>query len=218
MRTALSSTVSASVTDFFSKGKSFSHPAKTVLIHAGSSPSGVFFLQSGVVKQTIVTDTGAEAALNLFRPGAFFPLTWGLNKIPNRHTFIAVTPVTGFTRSAKDVALFLKQNPPVLFDLTTRLISGLDALLTKTELLMVETATGRLVQTLLKLSDRFQLDSSTETTINLKLTHQALADLTGLSRETVTRELNRLSDQKLLSIRHGFISLDVEKLQALAEL
>ena len=48
---------------------------------------------------------------------------------------------------------------------------------------------------------------------SLKMTHQDLANMVGSSRETVTRALNRLQDEGVISISHQQISvLDLDKL------
>lgn len=69
-----------------------------------------------------------------------------------------------------------------------------------------------LIQTLLTLSGRFP-ENQNEAEINLPLTHQQLAELTGLSRETVTRELSRLRSENLISInQHKIKLLDLSSL------
>ena len=75
---------------------------------------------------------------------------------------------------------------------------------------------GRVASTLfnlLKTEKDTSKDPNKEMLNSLKMTHQDLANMVGSSRETVTRALNRLQDEGVISISHQQISiLDTEKL------
>ena len=225
--------IPSALTTFFEKGSAFTAAPGTIFIKAHESPLAVYYLTSGVIKQSLHTTTGNEIIVNMYKPPAFFPLTWALTDASNRHTYQSITKCTGFKVAREEVRTFLQQQPEVLFDLTHRLLKGLDALLLKTEHLMAGTARSTIALALLQLSqlfnERFALHASKSTTnlpttfsaelttLVFPVTHQELAQMTGLSRETVTRELTLLQKEKIVSLKQQQISIyDFETLFRLA--
>ncbi len=185
-----------------------------LLITSHTTTPQVFYLTNGIVKQIATTPKGQELTLNLFKPGSFFPLMNGLLDLPNTYAFVCVTECQGFKAPLSKVKEYLQSDPTVAYSVMLRLLSGLHGMLQKTEKLMQGDAASLLIQTLLILSERFP-DSSNERTIHIALTHQQLAELTGLSRETVTRELSHLRQEKLIEIsQHRIRLLNIDALQS----
>jgi len=88
----------------------------------------------------------------------------------------------------------------VQYDLLSRLYKGIDGLLTKMSYLMSASAYERLTAEIIILSKRFaSMDFSKTHEINLEISENELATLTGLTRETVSRELKVLRDKNLIS-------------------
>ena len=139
------------------------------------------------------TDAGNCHTLHLFKLHSFFPLTWALNQTENQYQFVAVTQVSVRAAPMRHVTAWLKKEPLVLLDLSQRLLSALSGVMQQVETLMSGSAGERIEATLRMLALRFgkpQPDGST--LIDLKLSHQDIALLAGVSRETVTRELKKL--------------------------
>ncbi len=174
----------------------------TVMIRPDERPTQVFYLVSGVVEQTKTTVKGQELTMNIYKPGSFFPLMDFVTEIPNQYTFRTLGICTGFKAPAEDVVAWMKSDADISFDITRRLLLGLHGMLLKTEKLMQRDATAILAQMLLTLAARFPTESSEEPKIALAFTHQQLADSTGLSRETITRELSLLKNAGVISITH----------------
>ncbi|MEP7166728.1 MAG: Crp/Fnr family transcriptional regulator [Candidatus Woesebacteria bacterium] len=194
------------ITEFFYSKTPFQLAANEICIRAEERASQIFFLEDGVVKQTFIAQSGQELCLNLYKSGSFFPLMDGLADIPNQYTFAALTDSTGYKAPVNEVKAWLQTNPEVSYELSVRLLKGLHGMLLKTASLMEGNARALIVQTLLTLSQRFP---TSDNAINLVLTHQKLANLTGLSRETVTRELTALKQLQLVSVdAHEIMLLD----------
>ena len=69
----------------------------------------------------------------------------------------------------------------------------------------------RVASTLKNLAEVEGRPIGTKVLINLKMTHQDLANMVGSSRETVTRALNRLQDEGIISISHQQITINQPK-------
>ncbi len=194
------------IKSFFQTGTAFQAKDGDILIASYEQPTDVFYLDSGIVKQTITTDSGKEHCLTLYKPGSFFPLIGALAHLPNEYSFSPVDAVSGWKMPITKVRAYILENPDVLLDLNVRLLKGLHGFLKKTEKLMDGDAGALLLQTLITLSQRFP-DEHSSSTITIPFTHQQLAGLTGLSRETVTRELANLKKDGHITVDHHHITL-----------
>ena len=170
-----------------------------ILLHATDNPSGVFYLVDGGIRQYDITDGGDEVVVNVFKPGAFFPMTWAVNQTPNQYFFEAVTDSSVKTIPVQTMIDFLSSNPDVTFDLLRRLLSGASGMQRRMAHLMGGESFRRLIYELLVESRRFgeqQPDGSTVIS-----TGQAeLARRAGLTRETVNREIKKLKQSEHIKI------------------
>jgi len=166
----------------------------------------VTYIETGLVGQYDITSEGNKAMVNIYKPGAFFPISSVVNGTFNNYYFEAITDASVRQISSQQAELFLKQNPSVVYDLLQRLYRGVDGVLRRMVLLLGETANTRLLYELFMFADRFgtkQPDGS----IVLDITAKELAQQTGLARETVSRELKKLKDLKVLVVSRGQITL-----------
>src|SRR3990167_34233 len=69
-----------------------------VLIRAGEDPPGIFYLVSGQVKEYDISGQGNEVVVNVYKPPAFFPMSWAINQTPNRYFFETITPALSVRR------------------------------------------------------------------------------------------------------------------------
>ena len=76
------------------------------------------------------------------------------------------------------------------------------------------TAKDRIVSELLNLAERFGQKQHDQVLINAPITHQDLADSINMSRETASRALEQLFEDRLISqVDHLFCILDLPRLQ-----
>lgn len=188
----------SSVDRFFSTFQAFSFKTDDFILHKGEEASVVYYLKSGIIKQSSVSPQGQETIITFYKPGAFFPLIWAVQNTPVPYDFQALTNGYGWKAPKEAVIEFIKTNPEVSFSLTTRLLSGLEGLSRKVEFALQASAKVRVYETLLTLAYRFGKESDGHIIIDLTLTHQQIADLTGLTRETVSRELSSLQEKGVL--------------------
>ena len=194
--------VAAKVSNFFNQYKPQTLKKGQVLINGGKDPAGIFYLVSGQVKQYAVSQKGDNLTVNIFKPAAFFPMSWAINKSPNNFYFEALTDVEIRLAPVEDVLEFVKKNPDVLFDLTKRLYSGMDGVLSRMVFLMSGEASKRVLTELLISAKRFGQINPKDNSITLKVTEQELANQTGMARETISRELTKLKNKQLLLLQN----------------
>ena len=181
----------------YSKGKT--------LIRSEDQPPGVYYIYSGYVRMYSVFADGRELTLNIFRPGAYFPMIWAITASPNSYYYQALTEVS-LRRAPKDQILsFLNSHPDAFFDLTQRILTGLDGLISRLQQLFSGSASTRVAAALHVCALRFGSPYRSSIIIRLPLTHQDIANLSGLTRETTSLELKKLEKDGLLSHRHRFL-------------
>ena len=184
----------------------------SIIILPDTDPAGVSFLLDGIVEQYHITPQGNKIVVNIFKPPAFFPMSWAINGTPNTYFYAALTDITYQQAGAEPPVAFLKNNPDVAFDLLSRVYRGTDALLRRLVLIASGMATSRLIFELLIEAYRFG-DPGEEDTIRIRVGQSALAARSGLARETVSRELHKLVADGAVRIDKKSIILHTSNLE-----
>lgn len=212
------------VQQFFEQFPQVSLQEADRLLSAGQEVRSIFYLESGVVQMVALTKLGDKNIVTLFKPGSFFPLIWGLTQKPNPYDFEALTEVKLRKAPAKQVAQFLQTNVDVTFSLALRLMSGLEGLSQKVQQATHGSSRTRLVQLLVTMVYRFgeprakagEEKGAGEVVLPLHIRHAHLAEMSGLSRETVTRQMALLKKEKLISVqKRRYVVANLSRLEQL---
>lgn len=194
---------------FFSKYPTHSYLEGQTLVAAGEQPQGIYFLESGIVRQFVLSEEGDELTMHLYFPGSFFPLTWGINnEIPN-FTLQAHTQTTVRIAPQRDIQKFLKNKPEVLFNLCSRLLYGMSGLTKRIEIISLKDAAARVSAMLTYFSKHMgeKIDDNTSVKIRIPFTHEEISTFTGLTRERVSIEMKKLMDKKFINYHRGSITI-----------
>lgn len=189
------------VVESFERGKTIFFP--------GDPAERVYFLLKGAVKLSRVYEAGEEITVALLRENSVFgvlSLITGHRSDRFYHA-VAFTPVELLSVPIEQVEKALREDP----ELPIVLLRGLSSRILQTEM-MIETLAhrdmgSRLVSFLLILCRDFGVPSPSGITIDLKLSHQAIAEAIGSTRVTVTRLLGELRDQNMISIHKKKITV-----------
>lgn len=204
---------------FFSQYQAFSFKTDDMVLRVGEEVQMVYYLKSGIIRQSVISTQGQEVAITFYKPGAFFPLIWAVKSTPVPYDFRAMTNGYGWKAPKADVVEFLKNSNDVLFDLTLRLLSGLEGMSRKVEFALQTTAYLRVAEAVLTLAYRFGNGAREDVQLDLVLTHQELANITGLTRETVSRELKVLRDEGVIvAQQQHFMVPTLGKLESIVSL
>lgn len=197
----------------FSKYPKRTYPKGQILVFADESPDYIFYIVSGRVRKYDVSYRGDEVIVNVFQPPSFFPMSWAINHTPNKFFYKAETKVELHTVPAAAAVEFLKANPDVMFDLLSRIYKGMDGLLGRMVHLMAGTARSRLLYELIIECRRFGTEQPNGSII-LSTNEVDLAARSGLSRETVSREMSKIKEQSWVEVANkNIIVKDVAELE-----
>ncbi|WP_202223194.1 global nitrogen regulator NtcA [Okeania sp. KiyG1] len=189
------------VVETFERGKTIFFP--------GDPAERVYVLIKGAVKLSRVYEAGDEITVALLRENSVFgvlSLITG-HKSDRFYHAVAFTPVELISVPIDQVEKALREDP----DLSVVLLRGLSSRILQTEM-MIETLAhrdmgSRLVSFLLILCRDFGVPSKDGITIDLKLSHQAIAEAIGSTRVTVTRLLGDLRQDGMISIHKKKITV-----------
>jgi len=172
--------------------------AGSTILYQGEVPRSACVIARGIVKVYSISTTGDEQIVMFHAQGEFFPSSWIFEKAPSTLFFYeAVTPCEIAYIDPKVLIEFMlktKNRTAAFLDYFT---TNYAASLIRVNGLEQSKARDKLIYTLYFLCQRYDANSHSKkfVKIPLKLTHQNLASLVGLTRETTTMEMNRLKKE-----------------------
>ncbi len=175
----------------------------------GDPAERVYFLVRGAVKLSRVYESGEEITVALLRENSIFgvlSLLTGQRSDRFYHA-VAFTPVELLSSPIEQAEQAMLDNP----ELTRLMLKGLSSRILQTEM-MIETLAhrdmgSRLVSFLLILCRDFGEPTPDGIRVELKLSHQAIAEAIGSTRVTVTRLLGELREKEMISIHKKKITV-----------
>lgn len=205
--------IAKKIDDEFSKYPKRSYPKGQILVFADETPAHIFYITKGRVRKYDVSYRGDEVIVNIFKPPAFFPMSEAINHTPNKF-FYKTETATELHVVPGEVALqFLKNNPDVMLDLLSRIYRGMEGLLGRMVELMSGSAKSRLLYELVIESRRFGTKGD-DGSYTLDISEVDLAARTGMSRETVSREMKQIKAGGLVEVTNkGIVIKDLAGLE-----
>lgn len=187
------------------------YPDKQILIYSGDETSRLFYIQKGFVKVYNITDEGEERILLILKPQDIFPLLRDPEKSIQRSLYFysAMSDVELMINDQEKVISGLRKNRQESWELL-RYISDFSSVLSER---LAQLESKKAGNKLTRLFGYLISVCGSETKLNayilrLKLTHQDIASMVGLTRETVSKELKKLERKNLITYRNGFLILD----------
>lgn len=190
--------------------KSFSK--KSIIFHEGDSGDTLYILKTGRVKISKITEDGREKTLTIMQPGNFFGEMAIFDNLPRSATAEVIDDgATVYTVAKRDFERIILEHPSIALQIMRDLTRRIRQVNQQVEDLAFKDVHERVASTLSQLSESEGKAIGSKVLINLKMTHQDLANMVGSSRETVTRALNRLQDEGVISIAHQQITINEPK-------
>jgi CRP/FNR family transcriptional regulator len=187
-------------------------PKKSIIFHEGDRGDTLYILKSGRVKISKITEDGREKTLALMQPGEFFGEMAIFDEQPRSATAeVLDEQAVVFTLNKRDFERLIIEHPTIALKIMRDLTRRIRLVNQQVEDLAFKDVHERVASTLKSLAEVEGRPIGAKVLINLKMTHQDLANMVGSSRETVTRALNRLQDEGIISISHQQITINQPK-------
>ncbi len=192
----------------FKRGTRLTFKKGEYVIRPGETPSGVFFIEKGLVKAYDISKYGEENLLIIRKDQEIFPLIWALTGQERDIIYEAMDDLVVWRISRKDYLKEIHGSKDLLMVMFTMTIEMYR--LHSEHILNLEyrTVRERLICFLLNTSERFgepHKDGSITLTVPLK--QQDIASSINSTRETTGREMTRLERLGLVTAKQGKINL-----------
>jgi CRP/FNR family transcriptional regulator len=156
-------------------------------------------LVSGAVKCVKSSPEGREAVLKVLLPGDLFCCEAAVfDGAPHPGCAQPMGPVTVLKIPKRVYFRLLKKNPEAAFEIIKYLGHRLNEAQETAKAFALERADQRIASLLIKLAERMGKQTAHGVLLDIRLTRQDVADMTGLALETTIRTISKLTSQGLL--------------------
>lgn len=181
----------------------------------GEKSRHFYFVERGRVKVSIFRENGSEKILAIQEDNTFFGESAAFDRYPYFATATVLEESDIHIINVDDSEALIRQHPEVSLLIINAIIRKLRLLGLQVEDLSFLDAQKRVANILLKLMCEVGEPTGNGILIKKSITHEDLANITGLSRVTVTNVLNHLNRLKLITKgRLKYTIIDREKLES----
>ena len=181
-----------------------------VIILAEEEGDTLFIIKKGQVKVSIVSEEGREVILSLLGESSVFGELSLLDGKPRSANVVATEETDLLMLRRADFVQLIYKTPQIATALLAELATRLRKTDRQIEGLALLDVTSRISETLLQLATEQGTEAVDGVVIESRPTHQELANMSGTTRETVSRVLKRLEGQ-------GYIRCSGRKIAILRE-
>jgi CRP/FNR family cyclic AMP-dependent transcriptional regulator len=183
------------------------------LFYQGEVPQTAFYIKSGVIKVYNITTGGEEKIVSYESDGSLVPSGWLFSKSPAALFYYdAFTDSQMYSIPKRDMISFINTNQDATTSLLDHYASMYTAAIMHLHALEQSRARDKLLHIFQYLALRFgkAVDKNTFR-VELRLTHQDIANLIGITRETVTAEISKLSKSGVIKSENLHYIVDTNK-------
>jgi CRP-like cAMP-binding protein len=177
------------------------------IFHQGSMGSTLYIIVRGQVRIFTTSETGQELTVTLFRDSDFFGEMALLDGQPRAASAEAMCRTTTLTLHRAAFLHTIDACPPIAASVLEVLTARLRQSNSVAAQLANLSASQRVVRQLCDLASRYGIADGGAIRIDLHLTQDDLASLSGTTRETVNRVLSTLRDQGLIRVERARVSV-----------
>jgi CRP/FNR family transcriptional regulator len=204
--------------NLFHQGTKLTYKKGEFVIRPGETPSGIFYIKTGLVKAYDITKYGEENLLIIRKPGEILGLTWAITGQNRNIIYATLAPSELFRISREQFITFLRTSPEAALPLVDMVIEMYRLHSERIITLEYRSVRERLISFLLSTAKRFgeeELDDDGAVILQVPLKHQDIASSISATRETTSRELAYLERQGLIARDQSIITLlDIQKLRS----
>lgn len=170
-----------------------SFPKNTVVINEGDDTDSLYLIDKGSVKVYLSDNNGKEVIINTLETGEYFGELAILSSGKRSASVMTLENTTLSLINKNNFKNLLLNQPTIAYVLIENLAQRVRELTENIKSLALQDVYGRVVKTLLSLSEPIQLDNADKRVIRKRITQQEIASRVGSSREMVARILKDLA-------------------------
>lgn len=195
------------VEQFFSQFPLRIYPKGQILIHAKDDPQYIYYIVKGKIRQYDISYRGDEIVVNIFSTGAYLPMLWALGKVSNNFFYDAEEELHVRVAPVDDVAHYVLSHHEITTDLLRKAYISMDSLFNKLVHLMTGSARNRILYEIVTECRDFG-EKIDEDKYFITINERDIAFRSGLSRETVSREMSKIKRDVNVVVNRAGIHID----------
>lgn len=186
------------------------------ILYQGEVPRYAFVIVEGIVKVYDIGSGGDEKIINFFSVGDLLPPAWVFRKVPvSLYYYDAFSACSIYKIPRDKLEAAIRNDVEILESMYQHYANSFVSSLLEINALEQSKGSDKIVHMLQYLLMRFQGPTSGDwQKINLRITHQDLASMTGLTRETTSTELNKLRRKGIVEYSNQHYSLNIPLLRS----
>lgn len=185
----------------------------STVLYQGEVPRSACVISEGIIKVFNISQQGDEQIIMYHIAGEFFPASWIFEKAPGALFFYeAVTDCIISYVPRRLVLEFMFAKPERTKILVSYFVTNYSAFLIRVNGLEQSRARDKLLYLLYFLSERYSNTGSSKAIIPMNLTHQNIASMVGLTRETTAVEIGKLKKDEILTYAKQQYTVDMTKI------
>ena len=187
------------------------------ILYQGEVPRHAYILVDGIIKVYDIGNAGDEKIINFLSSGDLLPPEWVFKKAPvSLYYYDAFTSCT-FYRLPREAFIEASENTlSIAHYLFNHYATSFVGSLLEINALEQSKGSEKIIHMLQYLLMRFPGPKENDwQKIQLRITHQDLANMTGLTRETTSTELNKLRRKGIVEYSNQHYSLNIPQLRSL---
>lgn len=161
----------------------------------------LYYVARGRAKYMVLASTGVEKVLTLIEPGEVFG--WGgvFGHLPFHLWVIAMEDCVVFTLGRSELEKIILHDPRKAIDIMADLAKRVYWMVHEIENIVFCSPEQRLLQLLDTLSRQHGRREGEDITIQLRLTHEEIGNIVGVTRVTVTRLLSKFRQEGVIAMK-----------------
>lgn len=193
------------VVKHFSKGE--------MLFMEGDDGNSMYIIKSGKVKILNISEDGKEKIFSILSDGEFLGEMSLIDTETRSATAEAMENLETYIIYKSEFLEMLKGNFTIVMKILQALSKRIRTMNKKVEILTFKDVYCRFADALLELSEKYGVVSKNYITLNIQLTHKDLANMLGITRETMTRLITKFKKDKIIDVEDKkILILDSAKL------
>jgi CRP-like cAMP-binding protein len=185
------------------------------IIRPNELTSYVIFIKSGIFK-IHKEKNGRETIINILNASSYDGLIFGIKDYIRHYTISALTEVEVVRAPKEEFLTFLQEHPEGYTELSQQLSQCLETVYNQMNILKSGNAYYKIASIVSYLAKETGTTEKKSIKLGFRITHQMIANLTGLTRETVTVQLNKLKAKNYIEYEENM--LKIKNLENLAKL
>lgn len=198
--------------------------SKKQILQSTEDRQVINLVRSGYIKRYLIANDGTLGVQVVYGPGSIFPVTLALKvlfkqEMYSREVFYyeAMSDAEVYTIDISVLAKAVESNPVLYKDLLEETGKRLNSTLQGLENLTLKSSYKRVAHQLAYFASRFGEKTDSGLRIDVSLTHQDLANILSLTRETVSTCMSDLREKGLIKTdKQKIIVTSLAKLEKLA--